>query len=109
MSIDVSHLARRDACVAECHLHGSNSTVALWMRLGDVISVSAQSVANDFPVDLCPSRKRVVSIFQDKHASALSCFEDIIIQLLMERLNISAEQMARRHTNLDGYMEFNED
>jgi len=35
--------------------------------------------------------------------------EDIIIQMLMERLGITAEQMARRHTNLDGYMEFNED
>ena len=36
-------------------------------------------------------------------------FEDIIIQLLMEKLNITAEQMAKRHTNLDGYMEFSED
>ena len=35
--------------------------------------------------------------------------EDIIIQLLMEKLNITAEQMANRHTNLDGYMEFNEE
>lgn len=35
--------------------------------------------------------------------------EDIIVQLLMERLNITASQMAKRHTNLDGYMEFNEE
>ncbi len=34
-------------------------------------------------------------------------FEDIIIQLLMKKLNITAEQMAKRHTNLDGYMDFN--
>lgn len=32
--------------------------------------------------------------------------EDIIVQLLMQRLNVDMEQMARRHTNLDGYMEF---
>jgi 6-phospho-3-hexuloisomerase len=36
-------------------------------------------------------------------------FEDMIVQLLMQKLNITAEQMAKRHTNLDGYMEFNED
>ena len=36
-------------------------------------------------------------------------FEDIIIQLLMKKLNISAEEMAERHTNLDGYMDFNID
>ena len=36
-------------------------------------------------------------------------FEDIIIQLLMKKLNITAEQMAKRHTNLDGYMDFNVD
>ena len=35
-------------------------------------------------------------------------FEDIVIQLLMKKLNITAEQMSKRHTNLDGYMEFNE-
>ena len=29
----------------------------------------------------------------------------IIIQMLMERCGITAEQMARRHTNLDGYMD----
>lgn len=34
-------------------------------------------------------------------------FEDIIIQLLMKKLNITKEQMAQRHTNLDGYMDFN--
>ena len=36
-------------------------------------------------------------------------FEDIIIQLLMKKLNITKEQMAKRHTNLDGYMDFNID
>ena len=36
-------------------------------------------------------------------------FEDIIIQLLMKKLNITAEEMAKRHTNLDGYMDFNID
>ena len=36
-------------------------------------------------------------------------FEDIIIQLLMKKLNITKEQMAKRHTNVDGYMDFNID
>jgi len=30
--------------------------------------------------------------------------EDIIIQMLMEKLKITPEQMGKRHTNLDGYM-----
>ena len=34
-------------------------------------------------------------------------YEDIIIQLLMKKLKITSEQMAGRHTNLDGYMDFN--
>ena len=34
-------------------------------------------------------------------------FVDIIIQLLMKKLNVTKEQMAKRHTNLDGYMDFN--
>ncbi len=36
-------------------------------------------------------------------------YEDIIIQLLMKKLNITPEQMAGKHTNLDGYMDFNVD
>ena len=36
-------------------------------------------------------------------------FGDIIMQLLMKRLNITADQMAKRHTKLDGHMDFNED
>jgi D-arabinose 5-phosphate isomerase GutQ len=38
---------------------------------------------------------------------AIFIYEDIIIQLLMKKLNITAGQMAKRHTNLDGYMDFN--
>ena len=37
---------------------------------------------------------------------AIFLFEDIIIQLLMKKLNITKEQMAKKHTNLDGYMDF---
>jgi 6-phospho-3-hexuloisomerase len=35
---------------------------------------------------------------------AVFLFEDILIMMLMEKLNITPEQMERRHTNLDGYM-----
>lgn len=38
---------------------------------------------------------------------AIFLFEDIMIQLLMKKLNVTCEQMAKRHTNLDGYMDFN--
>lgn len=50
-----------------------------------------------------PSIQPMASLFEQ----TIFVLEDIIIQLLMERLNITAKQMAKRHTNLDGYMEFN--
>lgn len=52
-----------------------------------------------------PSIQPMASLFEQ----TIFVLEDIIIQLLMERLNITAKQMAKRHTNLDGYMEFNID
>ena len=52
-----------------------------------------------------PSVQPMAALFEQ----AIFVFEDIIIQLLMKKLSITAEQMAKRHTNLDGYMEFNEE
>ncbi len=51
-----------------------------------------------------PSIQPMAALFEQ----TIFVFEDIIIQLLMKKLNITAEQMAQRHTALDGYMEFNE-
>ena len=51
-----------------------------------------------------PSIQPMAALFEQ----TIFVLEDIIIQLLMEKLNITAEQMAKHHTNLDGYMEFNE-
>jgi len=52
-----------------------------------------------------PSVQPMAALFEQ----TIFVFEDIIIQLLMKKLNITVEQMARRHTNLDGYMDFNVD
>ncbi len=52
-----------------------------------------------------PSVQPMAALFEQ----TIFVFEDIIIQLLMKKLNITAEQMAGRHTNLDGYMDFNID
>jgi len=52
-----------------------------------------------------PSVQPMAALFEQ----TIFVFEDIIIQLLMKKLNISAEQMSKRHTNLDGYMDFNID
>ncbi len=52
-----------------------------------------------------PSVQPMASLFEQ----AIFIYEDIIVQLLMKRLHITAEQMAKRHTNLDGYMDFNVD
>jgi 6-phospho-3-hexuloisomerase len=50
-----------------------------------------------------PSVQPMAALFEQ----TIFVFEDIIIQMLMKKLNITAEQMAMRHTNLDGYMDFN--
>ncbi len=50
-----------------------------------------------------PSVQPMAALFEQ----SVFVFEDIIIQLLMKKMNITAEQMAKRHTNLDGYMDFN--
>ena len=52
-----------------------------------------------------PSIQPMAALFEQ----TIFVFEDIIIQLLMQKLNITKEQMAKRHTNLDGYMDFNID
>ena len=50
-----------------------------------------------------PSIQPMAALFEQ----AVFVLEDIIIQLLMGKTGMTAEQMAKRHTNLDGYMEFN--
>ena len=52
-----------------------------------------------------PSIQPMAALFEQ----TIFVYEDIIIQLLMRKLNITADQMAKRHTNLDGYMNFNVD
>ena len=52
-----------------------------------------------------PSIQPMAALFEQ----TIFVYEDIIIQLLMKKLNITTEQMAGRHTNLDGYMDFNID
>ena len=52
-----------------------------------------------------PSIQPMAALFEQ----TLFVFEDMVIQLLMKKLSITAEEMAKRHTNLDGYMDFNID
>ena len=52
-----------------------------------------------------PSAQPMAALFEQ----TIFVFEDILIQLLMKKLKITAAQMAKRHTNLDGYMDFNVD
>jgi 6-phospho-3-hexuloisomerase len=52
-----------------------------------------------------PSVQPMASLFEQ----AIFIYEDIVVQLLMEKLGITAQRMAKRHTNLDGYMDFNLD
>lgn len=47
-----------------------------------------------------PSIQPMASLFEQ----TIFVFEDIIIQMLMERCGITARMMEERHTNLDGYL-----
>jgi 6-phospho-3-hexuloisomerase len=47
-----------------------------------------------------PSIQPMAALFEQ----AIFLFEDIIIMMLMEKLGMTPEKMARRHTNVDGYM-----
>ena len=91
-------------------------------RLGaEVVAITANPCSKasslcDFTVNLkgqvhggrdyeIPSIQPMAALFEQ----TIFVYEDIIIQLLMKKLNITAEEMAKRHTNLDGYMDFNVD
>lgn len=50
--------------------------------------------------DEIPSIQPMAALFEQ----SIFLLEDVIVMMLMDRLNIKPEQMARRHTNLDGYM-----
>jgi 6-phospho-3-hexuloisomerase len=52
-----------------------------------------------------PSVQPMASLFEQ----TIFTFEDVLIQLLMRRMGISAEMMAKKHINVDGYMDFNID
>ena len=47
-----------------------------------------------------PSIQPMAALFEQ----AIFLLEDILIMMLMDKLHITPEQMARRHTNVDGYM-----
>ena len=73
-------------------------------KLCDFIVNLRGQVHGDRPYEI-PSIQPMAALFEQ----TIFVFEDLIIQLLMKRLNITAEMMAKRHTNLDGYMDFNID
>jgi len=75
-----------------------------WGKLCD-FTVRLRAQVNPGAVGEIPSIQPMAALFEQ----SVFILEDIVIQLLMEKTGITAEQMARRHTNLDGYMEFNED
>jgi 6-phospho-3-hexuloisomerase len=50
-------------------------------------------------IEEIPSVQPMAALFEQ----TIFVFEDVVIQLLMQKLNISAGQMAKRRTNLDGY------
>ena len=110
-----------DLLIVNCACTSIGYTVIQFAkRLGArVVAITANpcskaAVLCDFTVNLkgqvhggrdyeIPSIQPMAALFEQ----TIFIYEDIVIQLLMKKLNITAEQMAERHTNLDGYMDFN--
>ena len=63
-------------------------------------TVRLKGQVNPGNTDEIPSIQPMAALFEQ----AVFLFEDILVMMLMDRLKISPEQMASRHTNVDGYM-----
>ncbi|HBP37889.1 MAG TPA: sugar isomerase [Clostridiales bacterium] len=75
-----------------------------WGKLCD-FTVRLKGQVNPGTAGEIPSIQPMAALFEQ----TVFVFEDIVIQMLMAKTGITAEQMALRHTNLDGYMEFNKE
>jgi len=64
------------------------------------LTVRLRAQVNPGNPDELPSIQPMAACFEQ----AIFLFEDILIMMLMEKLKVSAQEMARRHTNVDGYM-----
>ena len=51
-----------------------------------------------------PDEQKSVQPMAACFEQSIFLFEDILIMMLMEKLGVTAQQMERRHTNVDGYM-----
>jgi 6-phospho-3-hexuloisomerase len=115
------NIGKGDLLIVNCACTTVGFTVMQYARrLGArVVAITANPCSKaaelcDFTVNLkgqvhggrdyeIPSIQPMAALFEQ----TIFVYEDIIIQLLMKKLGITAEQMAKRHTNLDGYMDFN--
>ena len=68
-------------------------------KLAD-FTVRLRAQVNPGNPDELPSIQPMAACFEQ----AIFLFEDILIMMLMEKLGVSAKEMARCHTNVDGYM-----
>jgi len=68
-------------------------------KLAD-FTVRLKGQVNPGNPDEIPSIQPMAALFEQ----SVFLFEDILIMMLMEKLNISSRDMAKRHTNVDGYM-----
>ena len=71
-----------------------------WGKLADFVVRLRGQMSPGAPDGEIPSIQPMGALFEQ----TMLVFEDIVIQLLMEKCGITAEQMAKKHTNLDGYM-----
>jgi len=97
----VMQFAKRTGAMVVAITANPNSKAA---GLCDFVVTLSGQVHGGRPYEI-PSIQPMAALFEQ----TIFVFEDIIIQLLMKKMNITTAQMAKRHTNLDGYMDFNVD
>ncbi|VTR45159.1 Uncharacterised protein [Actinobacillus pleuropneumoniae] len=70
VSINVIHVFRRNARVADCHLHAAGCSVRI--RLGNVMGIGAKTVTNHLGVNLGSAFQRVLKGFDNEHAGTFT-------------------------------------
>ena len=94
--IELAKKAGATVCVITAHPESEAGQLADF-------TVRLRAQVNPGNPDELPSTQPMAACFEQ----AIFLFEDIMIMMLMEKLKITPQQMERRHTNVDGYMNIN--
>ena len=85
MGVDVVDVGRADAGALDGGAHGAEAAIAIGCRRGDVVGVAAQTIANDFAIDLGAARLGTLIVFEHDNAGAFAHDETIAVLVIGAR------------------------